>query len=115
MRDSLKTRQSATLEAGRSLAVSGLAFIAADSDRLSRFLNLTGLGPHNLRTAAADPAFLDSVLDYLVGDEHAFARLRRRRRPETRGGRPGACRAPRPGRGVKRGWIRPGCGFAATV
>ena len=29
MRDSLKTRQSATLEAGRSLAVSGLAFIAA--------------------------------------------------------------------------------------
>jgi Protein of unknown function (DUF3572) len=76
MHDSLKTRQSATLEAGRSLAVSGLAFIAADSDRLSRFLNLTGLGPHNLRTAAADPAFLDSVLDYLVGDEQlllAFA------------------------------------------
>ncbi len=69
MRDSLKTKQSASLEAGRSLAVSGLAFIANDSDRLSRFLNLTGLGPHNLRTAAADPAFLDSVLDYLVGDE----------------------------------------------
>ena len=69
MRDSLKTKQSASLEAGRSLAVSGLAFIAGDSDRLSRFLNLTGLGPHNLRTAAADPAFLNSVLDYLVGDE----------------------------------------------
>ena len=69
MRDSLKMKQSASLEAGRSLAVSGLAFIAADSDRLSRFLNLTGLGPHNLRTAAADPAFLDSVLDYLVADE----------------------------------------------
>ncbi len=69
MRDSLKTKQSASLEAGRSLAVSGLAFIANDSDRLSRFLNLTGLGPHNLRTAAADPAFLDSVLDYLVADE----------------------------------------------
>ncbi|HEY1783743.1 MAG TPA: DUF3572 domain-containing protein [Roseiarcus sp.] len=69
MRDSLKTKQSANLEAGRSLAVSGLAFIAADSDRLGRFLDLTGLGPHNLRTAAADPAFLDSVLDYLVADE----------------------------------------------
>ena len=69
MRDSLKTKQSASLEAGRSLAVSGLAFIAADSDRLSRFLNLTGLGPHNLRTAAADPAFLE------LG-----ARLSRRRR-----------------------------------
>ena len=30
---------------------------------------MTGLGPDNLRTAAADPAFLGSVLDYLVGDE----------------------------------------------
>jgi hypothetical protein len=51
------------------LAVSALAFIAADAERLSRFLDITGLGPHNLRTAAADPAFLSSVLDYLVADE----------------------------------------------
>jgi hypothetical protein len=51
------------------LAVSALAFIASDADRLSRFLDITGLGPHNLRSAAADPAFLKSVLDYLVGDE----------------------------------------------
>jgi hypothetical protein len=27
------------------------------------------LGPENLRTAAADPAFLGSVLDYVVADE----------------------------------------------
>ena len=38
-------------------------------NRLSRFLGMTGLGPDNLRTAAADPAFLGSVLDYLVADE----------------------------------------------
>jgi hypothetical protein len=69
MRDSLKSRQSATVDSAQSLAVSALAFIAADSDRLSRFLSLTGLGPENLRTAAADPAFLGSVLDYLVADE----------------------------------------------
>jgi hypothetical protein len=76
MRDSLKSKQSANLDSARSLAVRALAFIAADSDRLNRFLNLTGLGPHNLRTAAADPAFLSSVLDYLVSDEEllvAFA------------------------------------------
>jgi hypothetical protein len=76
MRDSLKSRQSANLDSARSLAVGALAFIAADSDRLSRFLSLTGLGPDNLRTAAADPAFLGSVLDYLAGDEElllAFA------------------------------------------
>ncbi|HEY1884424.1 MAG TPA: DUF3572 domain-containing protein [Roseiarcus sp.] len=69
MRDSLKSTQSASVDSARSLAVGALAFIAADSDRLNRFLSLTGLGPDNLRTAAADPAFLGSVLDYLVGDE----------------------------------------------
>ena len=76
MRDSLKSKQSATADSARSLAVRALAFIAADSDRLNRFLSLTGLGPHNLRTAAADPAFLSSVLDYLAADEEllvAFA------------------------------------------
>ena len=75
MRDSLKTKQSASANSARSLAVSALAFIAADSDRLNRFLNLTGLGPHNLRTAAADPAFLGSVLDYLVGDEELLVQF----------------------------------------
>src|SRR6476659_7409288 len=69
MRDSLKKMQSARVDSAQSLAVSALTFIAADSDRLSRFLGLTGLGPDNLRTAAADPAFLGSVLDYLVADE----------------------------------------------
>jgi Protein of unknown function (DUF3572) len=69
MRDSLKKMQSAGVDSAQSLAVSALAFIAPDSDRLNRFLSLTGLGPDNLRTAAADPAFLGSVLDYLVGDE----------------------------------------------
>ena len=76
MRDSLKSSKSSGTDSARSLAVGALAFIAADSDRLTRFLNLTGLGPDNLRTAAADPAFLSSVLDYLVADEEllvAFA------------------------------------------
>jgi hypothetical protein len=69
MRDSLKPAQSSNPDSARSLAVSALAFIAADATRLSRFLDITGLGPHNLRTAAADPTFLTSVLDYLVADE----------------------------------------------
>ena len=75
MRDSLKTKQSAGANSARSLAVSALAFIAANSDRLNRFLNLTGLGPHNLRTAAAEPAFLGSVLDYLVADEELLVKF----------------------------------------
>jgi hypothetical protein len=69
MRDSLKKMQSASVDSARSLAVSALTLPAADPNPLSRFLGLTGLGPENLRTAAADPAFLGSVLDYLVADE----------------------------------------------
>jgi hypothetical protein len=54
---------------GEDMAVAALGFLAAEPDRLERFLSLSGLGPHNLRAAAADPAFLASVLDYLLSDE----------------------------------------------
>jgi uncharacterized protein DUF3572 len=69
MRQASKTRQSATAELGRSTAVAALAFLASDANRLNRFLSATGLGPHNLRKAAADPAFYASVLEYLAADE----------------------------------------------
>jgi hypothetical protein len=51
------------------MAITALTFIAQDSDRLGRFLALSGLDPGNLRQAAADPAFLTGVLDYLSSDE----------------------------------------------
>ncbi len=69
-------RSSTAVEAGRALAVEALVFLSADPGRLERFLAITGLGPHNLRRAAAVPAFLVSVLDYLLADERllvAFA------------------------------------------
>jgi hypothetical protein len=59
-----------------TIAVSALGFLAADPERLSRFLALSGLGPHNLRAAAASPGFLAAVLDHLMADERlliAFA------------------------------------------
>src|SRR5271169_902923 len=58
------------------VAIAALGFLADDSERLERFLALSGLGPHNLRRAAADPSFLSAVLEYLAGDEQlllAFA------------------------------------------
>jgi Protein of unknown function (DUF3572) len=60
---------SASRDTAEQLAVVALGFVAAEPDRLSRFLALSGLGPENLRAAAADPGFLCSVLDYLLGDE----------------------------------------------
>jgi hypothetical protein len=58
-----------TRKDGEEMAVAALGFLAAEPDRLDRFLALSGLGPHNLRAAAADPGFLAAVLDYLLGDE----------------------------------------------
>jgi hypothetical protein len=61
--------ETALREAAEQVAVAALSFLASEPDRLSRFLSLSGLGPQNLRAAAADPAFLSSVLDYLLADE----------------------------------------------
>ena len=51
------------------LAIQALTFIAGNPEHAERFLALSGLGPGDLRGAAADPAFLVGVMDYLVADE----------------------------------------------
>ncbi|WP_034996393.1 DUF3572 domain-containing protein [Beijerinckia mobilis] len=56
-------------EAAESLAIGALSFLAADPDRLGRFLSLSGLTPETLRAAAAEPGFLGAVLDHLCSDE----------------------------------------------
>ena len=56
--------------------MAALQFLAEDPERLERFLSLSGLGPHNLRQAAAEPTFLGAVLDHVAADERlliAFA------------------------------------------
>ncbi len=75
MRHSSKAQQSVNPEFSRSLAASALAFVAADPERLERFLSLTGLGPHNLRDAAQDPSFDGSVLEYMLADEQLLLRF----------------------------------------
>ena len=51
------------------VAVQALSFIAGDPERLGQFLAETGLGPQTLRTAASDPQFLKSVLDFVMRDD----------------------------------------------
>jgi len=75
MRHSSKALQSAKADFGRSVAVSALTFLGADAERLHKFLDMTGLGPHNLRGAAEDPAFYGSVLEYVVADEQLLVRF----------------------------------------
>ena len=68
-----------------AIAIAALSFLASDPARLSRFLDITGLGPDTLRQAAQEPGFFARVLDYLGEDEAlllAFA-ANEGMRPET--------------------------------
>jgi Protein of unknown function (DUF3572) len=60
---------SAGAERAMETAIEALAWLAADEARLERFLALSGLGPQNLRKAAAEPRFLTAILDYLASNE----------------------------------------------
>src|SRR5262249_36350748 len=48
------------------LAVAALGFIAAEPERLGRFLALSGIGPDSIRAAAREPQFLAGVLDHIT-------------------------------------------------
>jgi Protein of unknown function (DUF3572) len=66
---SRKTDVTARQEAAASLAVAALTFIAAEPERLDRFLTLTGVDPGDIRDAARNPGFLLGVLEHLASDE----------------------------------------------
>ncbi|MDQ0468688.1 DUF3572 family protein [Labrys wisconsinensis] len=58
------------------VAVRGLAFLAADPERLERFLALSGLAAGEIRAAATRPDFLAGVLHHIMDDDRiaqAFA------------------------------------------
>lgn len=73
----MKHKSALSREQAEGLAIQALSFIAGDSERLGRFLAVTGIGPAEIRAAAGEPAFLVGVLDYMASDEQlitAFAR-----------------------------------------
>jgi len=51
------------------IALKSLSFLAEDSERLGRFLALSGVSPQSLKTQASEPSFLAGVLDYVISDE----------------------------------------------
>jgi len=56
-------------EVAEIVAIQALSFVAADPERLGLFLAESGIGPETLRSAAADPRFLASVLDFILRDD----------------------------------------------
>ena len=65
-------------EVAEIVAIQALSFVAGEPGRLGLFLAETGIGPETLRTAAADPKFLASVLEFVMRDDatvKAFAEV----------------------------------------
>src|SRR5262249_49070944 len=62
-----------TREQAENLAIQALRFIGSDTERLGRFLAVTGIGPAEIRAAAREPGFLVGVLDYVASDERLIA------------------------------------------
>ena len=56
-------------EVAEIVAIQALSFVAGDPERLGMFLSESGIGPETLRTAAANPHFLVSVLDFVMRDD----------------------------------------------
>jgi hypothetical protein len=56
-------------EVAEIVAIQALSFVAGDPERLGLFLSETGIGPETLRSAASDPQFLISVLDFIMRDD----------------------------------------------
>lgn len=56
-------------EEAEILAINALGFLASDSERLQRFMDLSGLDVAAIRAAAGSPVFLGGILDHLLGDE----------------------------------------------
>jgi hypothetical protein len=56
-------------EVAEIVAIQALSFVASDPERLGLFLAESGIGPETLRTAAANPHFLVSVLDFVMRDD----------------------------------------------
>ncbi len=75
-REPIDPAASSGRNAAEELAIAALGFIAAEPERLGRFLAVTGIGPESIRDAAREPQFLGGVLDHIAGDERlllAFA------------------------------------------
>lgn len=58
-----------TRDDAETLALRVLAWLAADPERIERFLSLTGVAPGELAGRAQDPVLLAAIIDFLMGHE----------------------------------------------
>ena len=56
-------------ESAETLAAQVLSWVAEDADRLNAFMAMTGAAPADLARNLAKPAFLATVLDFLLTED----------------------------------------------
>ncbi len=56
-------------DTAQEIAIGALTFLSSEPEQLGRFLSLAGIGPEEIRDAAAEPGFLAGVLEFLMQDE----------------------------------------------
>jgi hypothetical protein len=67
--DGTLIRDKLTREHAETIALNGLAFLAAQPDEIERFLRNSGLDAAELRVRAADPDVLRAVLEYILAGD----------------------------------------------
>ncbi|MDQ2704064.1 MAG: DUF3572 domain-containing protein [Pseudomonadota bacterium] len=70
MTDNRRDRENA-----EGLAITALAFVAADPELLPRFLAITGIEANSIRQAAREPGFLAGVLQFIAAHEPTLMRF----------------------------------------
>ncbi len=56
-------------ESAETLAAQALSWIAGDTEKLNAFMAMTGAAPADLVRNVAKPAFLATVLDYILTED----------------------------------------------
>jgi hypothetical protein len=65
----LLIRDRITRPQAETIALNGLAFLAAQAEEIERFLRNTGLDAAELRSRAGDPDVLRAVLEYILAGD----------------------------------------------
>jgi hypothetical protein len=59
----------------QSVALNAFTALSGHGGRLARFMNISGLTPETIRSAAGEPGFLGGILDYVASDEALLLEL----------------------------------------
>ena len=58
-----------SVEEAETIAINAIGFLAADNERIERFIAMSGIDPADLASQIGNRSFLAGILDHLLSDE----------------------------------------------